>query len=219
MNMLSRTIALSLATLVLSSGPPVAAAAPAPVQASDPAVLSEANPQDLINEVSKRLFAALESNRTAIHQHPESIYPIVDQILLPHFDAEYATQLVLAQHWRDASPEQRQRFIEAFHSALLHTYGSALSDVTSDRMRLLPYRGEAGAQQATVHTEVTRDNGTVVHVDYRLHRTTEGWKAFDVVIEGISYVHSYRTDLDSEIAAKGLDSVIERMKTHALTAS
>jgi phospholipid transport system substrate-binding protein len=219
MNTFVRTAAFVLATLALAAGFSVSAAEPAPVQSNPTASVSEANPQDLMNEVSERLFAALASNRDAIHRHPESIYPIVDQILLPHFDAEYATQLVLAQHWREASPEQRQRFIEAFHSALLRTYGSALTDVTADRLRLLPYRGEAGATQATVHTEVTRDNGTVVHVDYRLHRTSDGWKAFDVVIEGISYVHSYRTDLDSEIAAKGLDSVIERMKTHTLTAS
>jgi phospholipid transport system substrate-binding protein len=219
MKTLRRPIALCLASLALALALPAVAAEPAALPAGAAAPVSEANPQDLINEVSKRLFAALESSRTTIHKHPEAIYPIVDQILLPHFDAEYATQLVLAQHWREASPEQRQRFIEAFHSALLRTYGGALTDVTADRVRLLPYRGEPGAEQATVHTEVTRDNGALVHVDYRLHRTAEGWKAFDVVIEGISYVHSYRTDLDSEIASKGLDSVIERMKTHALTAS
>jgi len=190
-----------------------------PAYAASAADASQNSPQDMISDVSTRLFAALDAHRAALRKNPEAINPIVDQILLPHFDAEYATQLVLALHWSDASAEQRQKFIEAFHSALLRTYGSALTDVTADRLRVLPYRGDAGAEQATVHTEVTRDSGSVVHVDYRLRKTPEGWKAFDVIIEGISYVRSYRTDLDSEIAAKGLDAVIARMQKQTLGSS
>jgi len=190
-----------------------------PGYAASTAEPSQTGPQEMISDVSTRLFSALDSNRAALRKNPEAINPIVDQILLPHFDAEYATQLVLARHWTEASVEQRQHFIEAFHSALLRTYGSALTNVTADRMKMLPYRGAADVEQATVHTEVTRDNGTVVHVDYRLRKTAEGWKAFDVIIEGISYVRSYRTDLDSEIAAKGLDAVIARMEKQTLNAS
>jgi len=219
MKNLGRALALSLGALAVATSLWALTLLPATVQAAEALAASPGGPQDTINDVSKRLFAALDSNRAALRKHPESIYAIIDQILLPHFDADYATQLVLAQHWRDASPEQRTRFIEAFHSALLRTYGSALIDVTADRLRMLPYRGDPAADQATVHTEVTRDSGSVVHVDYRLRRTPEGWKAFDIVIEGISYVHSYRTDLDSEISAKGLDAVITRMETQTLKAS
>ena len=67
-----------------------------------------------------------------------------------------------------------------------------------------------------VRTEVTRSTGAVVPVDYRLRRTADGWKAFDVVIEGISYVQNYRTDLDSEISARGLDATIKRIETQGL---
>jgi phospholipid transport system substrate-binding protein len=213
MNTMNKALAFAsavLASLALLATPALGATA---------AEVSQAGPQDMISDVSTRLFAALDSNRAALRKNPEAINPLVDQILLPHFDAEYATQLVLARHWTEASAEQRQRFIDAFHSALLRTYGSALSNVTADRMRLLPYRGAPDADQATVHTEVTRDGGNVVHVDYRLRKTPEGWKAFDVIIEGISYVRSYRTDLDSEIAAKGLDAVIARMQKQTLSAS
>lgn len=178
---------------------------------------TEVSPQDVMIDVSTRLFAALDGNRAAIHRNPEAVYPIVDQTVFPHFDVDYATQLILAQHWRDATPEQRQRFVAAFYRALLRTYGSALADATADRLKVLPFRGDVNAPQATVRTEVTRSSGTVVPVEYRLHRTPDGWKAFDVVIEGISYVRNYRADLDAEISAKGLDAVIHRIETQGLT--
>jgi phospholipid transport system substrate-binding protein len=219
MKNLKKALAFASLAWAMIAGLPPLMMLPTPAFAAPPAEVSPAGPQDMISDVSTRLFATLDAHRAALRKNPEAINPIVDQILLPHFDAEYATQLVLARHWSDASPEQRQRFIEAFHSALLRTYGSALTDVTADRMRVLPYRGAPDADQATVHTEVTRDSGSVVHVDYRLRKTPEGWKAFDVIIEGISYVRSYRTDLDSEIAAKGLDAVIARMEKQTLRSS
>ena len=178
---------------------------------------TDASAQDVMVDVSTRLFAALDSNRAAIRRDPQAVYPLVDQTVFPHFDVDYATQLVLAQHWREATPEQRQRFVAAFYRALLHTYGSALADATADRLKVLPFRGDPGAAQATVRTQVTRSSGTVVPVEYRLRKTPEGWKAFDVVIEGISYVRNYRADLDAEISAKGLDAVIHRIETQGLT--
>lgn len=177
---------------------------------------SELGPQALMDDVSRRMFAALDSNRAAIHQDPKKVYPLVDQILLPHFDTEYAAQLVLAQHWRTATPEQRKRFVDALYQALLRTYSDALADFTSDRLKLLPFRGDPAATQATVHTEVTRSSGTVVPVDYRLRKTEDGWKAFDVIIEGISYVRNYRTDFGEEISQKGLEEVITRLEREGL---
>jgi phospholipid transport system substrate-binding protein len=216
---LNKALAFATVAWATSAGLPALVLLSTAAYAAPATEVSQASPQDMISDVSTRLFAALDAQRAALRKNPEAINPIVDEILLPHFDAEYATQLVLARHWSDASAEQRRQFIEAFHSALLRTYGSALTNVTADRMRVLPYRGAPDATQATVHTEVIRDGGGVVHVDYRLRKTAEGWKAFDVIIEGISYVRSYRTDLDSEIAAKGLDAVIARMEKQTLRSS
>lgn len=174
-------------------------------------------PQEFMDGISKRMFAALDGNRAAITKDPQKVYPLVDQILLPHFDIEYASQLVLAQHWRDASPDQRKRFIDAFYKALLHTYGNALTDFTADRLKILPFRGDATANRATVRTEVTRSSGALVPVDYVMRKTDTGeWKAFDVVIEGISYVRNYRTDLGAEADQRGLDAVILRLEREGL---
>ena len=196
-----------------SVAPLISSASAAP-QAGSAAV----GPQEFMDGISKRMFAALDGNRAAIAKDPEKVYPLVDQILLPHFDIEYASQLVLAQHWRDATPDQRKRFIDAFYKALLHTYGNALTDFTADRLKMLPFRGDATATRATVRTEVTRSSGAVVPVDYVMRKTDSGeWKAFDVVIEGISYVRNYRTDLGAEADQKGLDSVILRLEREGLT--
>lgn len=177
---------------------------------------AQQSPQDLMNDVAKRMLEALDQNRAAIRKDPAKVYPIVDQILLPHFDTDYAAQLVLAQHWRTATPEQRKRFVKALYDALLKTYGGALSDFTADRLKILPFRGDPAATTATVRTQVTRSSGQVIPVDYRLRKTAEGWKAFDVIIEGISYVRNYRNDLGAEVAQKGLDAVIARLEREGL---
>ena len=180
------------------------------------AAADQQGPQELMESVSKRMFEALDANRAAIRKDPEKAYPLVDAILLPHFDTEYAAQLVLAQNWRTASTEQRKRFVDALYRALLKTYGGAIADFTADRLKLLPFRGDPAATQATVRTLVTRSSGAVVPVDYRLRKTADGWKAFDVIIEGISYVKNYRTDLGEEVSQKGLDEVIGRLEREGI---
>jgi phospholipid transport system substrate-binding protein len=173
-------------------------------------------PQELMESISKQLFAALDANRAAIKKDPEKAFPIVDTILLPHFDTDYAAQLVLAQTWRTATPDQQKRFVGALYRALLKTYGGAIADFTADRLKLLPFKGDPAATTAIVHTKVLRSSGTEVPVDYRLRKTADGWKAFDVIIEGISYVKNYRTDLGAEVSAKGLEAVIARLEHEGL---
>jgi len=206
---------LALATLLAVA--PLALVLPrlaAVARADAPAAAQ--GPQELMDSVSKQLFAALDANRAAIKKDPEKAFPLVDTILLPHFDTDYAAQLVLAQTWRSATPEQKKRFVGALYRALLKTYGGAIADFTSDRLKLLPFRGDPAETQATVRTLVTRSSGTLVPVDYRLRKTADGWKAFDVIIEGISYVKNYRTDLGAEVSQKGLDEVISRLEREGL---
>ena len=132
--------------------------------------------------------------------------------LLPHFDTQYAAQLVLGKNWRSATPQQRQRFVDAFYQSLLRNYGSALADFTGDKLKVFPANVDPNADRATVRTEVKRSNGTRIPVNYSLRKTAQGWKAWDVVIEGISYVKSFRDDFGAEIDQRGLDAVIERIE-------
>lgn len=170
-------------------------------------------PQALIEQVSTDLLRELDENRESLREDPKQLRALVDQYLLPHFDTDYSARLVLGKHWRDATPEQRQRFIDAFYQSLMKNYGDAILEFSGDRVKFLPFKGDPNAKSATVRTEVLRDDGTPVPVNYRLRATPDGWKAWDVTIEGVSYVKNFRTDFSAEINDRGLDAVIERLET------
>jgi phospholipid transport system substrate-binding protein len=170
-------------------------------------------PQELMEKVSRDLLRDLDADRPALAKDPARLRALVDKHLLPHFDTNYASQLVLGKYWRTATEAQRKRFIEAFYGTLMADYGDALLEFTADRLKILPFHGDPAANSATVRTEVKRSDGTPVPVNYTLRRTPQGWKAWDVTIEGISYVKSFRTDFGTEIDQKGLDAVIQRLET------
>jgi phospholipid transport system substrate-binding protein len=187
---------------------PQAPAAPAPA-----ANANTLSPQELVEDSAKRMLQELDAHRAMYKSDPTKLDALVGNVLLPNFDTEYSARLVLGQTWRTATPEQRQRFVAAFYHSLLRNYGAALVDFTGDRFTVLPYKGDPNDTTATVRTEVKRSSGERVPVNFSLHKTPEGWKAWDVVIEGISYVKSFRTDFSSEIQQRGLDEVITRLET------
>jgi phospholipid transport system substrate-binding protein len=184
------------------------AADPAPAAGTVPGPA----PQVLIETTARKLLAALDADREQAKKDPARVRALVDQILLPHFDTDYSARLVLGKNWRDASPDQRKRFIDAFYQSLLKNYGSSLAEFTADRMAVLPFRGDLASGQAVVRTEVKRSNGQAVPVNYTLRATPQGWKAWDVTIEGISYVRNFRNDVGTEIEQKGIQALIERLE-------
>jgi phospholipid transport system substrate-binding protein len=185
---------------------PVTGTAPAPVAAEDPGKLVQASAEGMLKD--------LDANRDAYRKDPSKVNALVDKWLLPHFDTAYSARLVLGTHWRDASEDQRKRFVNAFYQSLLRNYSTALVDFTSDRMKFLP--AQVDGDSATVRTEIKRSNGTRIPVNYSLRKTNGEWKAWDVVIEGISYVKSFREDFGAEIDQKGLDAVIQRIEKGGL---
>ena len=184
-----------------------AADTPAPV-----ANASALTPQQLVENSAKKMLQELDANRATYRADPAKLDALVGNVLLPNFDTEYSARLVLGQSWRTATADQRKRFVDAFYHSLLRNYGAALIDFTGDRFVILPYKGDPGDTTATVRTEVKKSSGDKVPVNFSLRKTADGWKAWDVVIEGISYVKSFRTDFASEIQQKGLDDVITRLE-------
>ncbi len=170
-------------------------------------------PTEVVQTAAQSMLNELDKDRDAYRRDPAKVAQLVDRYLLPHFDTQFAATLVLGAHWRTATPEQRKHFVEAFYHSLLNNYGSALVDFTSDRLKIYPTRVEPDATRATVRTEVKRSNGDRVAVNYYLRKTPQGWKAWDLVIDGISYVNSYRTDFGEQIEAQGLDAVIRRLES------
>ena len=215
--------ALLLAVCATAPDAAVAAASAAAsvAQASNAATTTTATavdasgPQQLIESAANAMLRELSAHRAEYRKDPDKVYALVDRILLPHFDVDYAARLVLAKNWRTATPEQRKRFSTAFYHSLLANYGDALIDFSGDRIKVLPSQVDGTAVAATVRSEVKRSNGSKVPVNYTLRKTEQGWKAWDVVIEGISYVKSFREDFGNEIETKGLDAVIQRLEAQA----
>jgi phospholipid transport system substrate-binding protein len=171
------------------------------------------DPTEVVQSAAQNMLTDLDKDRDAYRRDPAKVGQLVDKYLLPHFDTSFSAQLVLGKFWRTATPEQRQRFIDAFYHSLLTNYGSALVDFTADRLKIFPTKVDPAAERATVRTEVKRSNGDRVSVNYYLRKTKEGWKAWDVVIDGISYVNSYREDFGPQIESQGIDAVIKRLES------
>ena len=182
---------------------------PAPTQ------VDTSGPSQLIESSANIILSGIDKRRAEFRKDPTGLYQLVEQTLLPHFDTPYAAQLVLGQNWRNATPDQRKRFVDAFYQSLLYTYGDAMVDFTADRLKVLPTKVTPADERATVRTEIKRSNGTKVGVNYSLRKVNGEWKAWDVVIDGISYVKSYREDYGAEVQQKGLDAVITRLEAKA----
>jgi phospholipid transport system substrate-binding protein len=197
--------AAGAALIGAQSGQPASAQAPAASSAT-------LGPQEIVENSAKRMLDELDANRATYAKDPAKLDALVANVLLPNFDTDYAARLVLGQTWRTASEQQRKRFVAAFYHSLLHNYGNALLNFTAGNFTLLPFKGDPGATNATVKTMVKKSSGEKVPVDFSLRKTDGGWKAWDVVIEGISYVKSFKTDFAAEIQQKGLDEVIARME-------
>ena len=169
-------------------------------------------PQQLIQKVSQDLLRDLDINRALYKKEPQKLRALVDKHLLPNFDVDYAARLVLGKHWRTASEAQRKRFIDAFYQSLMRNYGDAILEFQENQLKILPFRGEPASGTATVRTEIMRQ-GTPVPVNYSMRATPKGWKAWDVTIEGISYVKNYRTDFGAQADKEGIDAVIQRLES------
>jgi phospholipid transport system substrate-binding protein len=175
---------------LLGGGAAMAADA-APAKAA-PTAVDASGPSELIESSANILLSGIDAHRAEFRKDPTGLYKLVGETLLPNFDTPYSAQLVLGTHWRTATPDQRKRFVDAFYHSLLYTYGDAMIDFTADRLRVIPTKVAPTDERATVRTEIKRSNGTKVAVGYSLRKVNGVWKAWDVVIDGISYVKPRR---------------------------
>ncbi len=164
-------------------------------------------PQEVIAETSENMLSALRQNYAALKQDSSQIYGLVNQIVLPNFDFELMSRWVLGRSWQQATPEQRLRFTEAFRNLLVRTYGKALLEYAHDEVRVLP-QSSAANNETTVKSEVLVKRGQPIQINYTMHLNAEGWKAYDVTVDGVSLVTNYRDTFANQIRTHGLDAVI-----------
>jgi len=173
------------------------------------------SPNRVVEDAMALLGEKLDGRREELAADRDALYALIDDILLPRFDRRFAAQVVLAKHWRSAETTQRDRFIEGFYKSMVRKYADGVLDFDEERIKVLPFRGDASKKRAKVRSTVRLDDGSKVAVDYELVQRESGWLLFNVVIEGVSYVRNFRTELDSEIRASSLGAVIERLESEA----
>jgi phospholipid transport system substrate-binding protein len=188
--------------------------------AAAPTLRAEAlSPEMVVQKIADDLASAIGTRREELKNDHDRLVREIDAILLPHFDIDYASLLVLGRFARAASPEQRSRFARAFYSSIANRYAEGLLNYTRGNVRVLPFKGELNDKRSIVRTEVVLADGKTVSVDYAFRRTGDDqWKAYDVIIEGISYITNYRNQVAAEIQASSLDALIARLEAEGAKA-
>ncbi|MFN7135920.1 MAG: phospholipid-binding protein MlaC [Thermomonas sp.] len=206
-----KTLFLSLS---LALGAPLLAAAPALAQAPQAAA---ATPGQQIVATGNRVLAILQQRRAEFRKDPAALRAFVNGELRTSFDSLYAARLVLGVHGRGASDADVKLFADALVDNLMQRYGAALLDFEGNpRLRLKGETALPGGRGVKVSTELLRDNGAPVPVDY-LVRNNGGWKIFDVMIEGVSYVQTFRSQFDSPLQQKSIAQVAAELRNSAAT--
>lgn len=168
-------------------------------------------PDVLVKQTTEEVLAALKARQDEIQEDPQVVFEIVRKVVLPHFDFPLISRFVLGRHWQQATPAQRQRFMEEFRTLLIRTYGISLAEYSGQQVTYLPMKSDPESGRVVVRTEIQQAEGPSIPIAYRLHRTEAGWKVFDVIVEGASYVQTYRSEYGSVVASQGLDALIERL--------
>lgn len=172
------------------------------------------DPVSLVINTTDRIFSQVNENLEAYQANPEELRALVRSDLLPILDLHYSARLILGRAGRGVAPEKVDAFAEAMISLLVNRYAAGLLEFRStEQLWVLPQRGDLNERLTRVRTRVKLPNGGEAPVDYAFHKTPEGWKAFDIMVGGISYVTTYRNQIMPEVQANGIDSVIERLNS------
>ena len=169
-------------------------------------------PEELVRKVTQDVLDAIRSDRQLAAGDRQKALKLAEEKVLPLIDFEEATRLAVGRAWAQAAPEQRNRLVEEFRRMLVRTYSNAISAYEGQTMKVLPVRMKPGDTEATVHNQYIRAGGTPLPVDYQMHKTDQGWKIYDITVEGVSLVLTYRSEFDAVVKQSGIDGLIKRLE-------
>jgi len=168
-------------------------------------------PDELIKATAQDVLEIVKQDKDIQAGNQKKILDLVDAKVLPHFDFVRMTRLAVGKHWRAASNEQKQALVTEFRNMLVRTYTKAFTVYRDQTVEVKPFKMAADATEATVKTTINKPGSPPVPVDYEMQKTADGWKAFDVAIEGVSMVSSYRGTFDTQIQQNGIDGLIKML--------
>ena len=190
-----RTILL---TLILLLGAPAALA-------------QEANPEQLVQKITNEVLAAVKSDKQLAAGDRQKALKLAEEKVLPYIDFEEATRLAVGRSWTKATPEQKKSLVTEFRNMLVRTYSNALGEYEGQTLKILPSRKSDAPDEATVRTQYLRQGAPPLPIDFQMLKKDGGWKVYDIAVEGVSLVLTYRSEFDQVVKQGGIDELIKRL--------
>ena len=171
----------------------------------------ESEPEALVKKITNDVMAAIKSDKDLQAGDRQKAVKLAEEKILPYVDFEEATRLAVGRGWKEATPEQRKKLITEFRGMLVRTYSNAIGTYEGQTMKVLPSRVKPSDTDATVRNQFLRPGGKPVLIDYSMRKTDQGWKIYDIVVEGVSLVLTYRSEFDAVVKQEGVDGLIKRL--------
>jgi len=184
-----------------------------PLALSADLALAQEAPDVLVKRVAEDVLTTIRSDKDLQAGNQAKVKQLIETKLAPHFDFARMTALAVGRNWRNANPEQQPQLTDQFRTLLVRTYSGALTGYRDNTMDYKPLRMNAGDTEVIVRTEVRRPGQAPVQIDYNMTKTPEGWKAYDVVVAGVSLVTNYRDEFSDIVRTSGIDGLIKALDT------
>jgi phospholipid transport system substrate-binding protein len=166
-------------------------------------------PDVLVKRLSQEVIEVIKSDPLVQTGDRARVHQVVEDKLLPHFDFTRMSALAMGKNWRAASPDQKQRIEIEFRTLLVHTYSGALAQYRDEILQYKPLRAKPNATDVIVKTLVMKPGRTPIQIDYSMAKTPQGsWKAYDVIVGGVSLVTNYREEFKAQIQSAGIEGLI-----------
>jgi phospholipid transport system substrate-binding protein len=176
-----------------------------------PLAHAEEAPDALVKRIAEETLTTIRSDKDLQAGNPAKVKQLIESKLVPHFDTARMTALAMGRNWRVATPEQQKELIEQFKTLLIRTYSNALTSYRDNKMNYKPLRANPADTEVVVRTEVTRPGQAAVQIDYSMEKAPDGWKAYDVVVAGVSLVTNYRDEFNDAVKSSGVDGLIKKL--------
>ena len=165
-------------------------------------------PDAVVKRVAEDIMAQVRADKELQSGNLAKAKQVLETKLVPNFDFPRMTALAMGRNWRAATPEQQKQLTDEFRTLLVRTYSGALANYRDNTMDYKPLRMNPGDTEATVRTEVRRPGQAAVQIDYSMTKLPEGWKAYDVIVAGVSLVTNYRDEFNDTVKSSGIDGLI-----------
>ena len=169
-------------------------------------------PDELVRKVTADVLDSVKADKQLQAGDRKKALALAEEKILPHVDFREAALLAMGKSWQTASPAQQTQIVNEFRSMLVRIYSNAIDVYRGQTLKVLPLRLPQGATDVTVRNQYLREGRPPVPVEYSMRKTSEGWKIYDIAIEGVSLVLTYRAEFEQITRTSGVDGLIKRLK-------